>query len=53
MAAHYQSVVMPTRVRSPKDKASVEGSVSIVTTWIIQGLRDLQCFSLEELNEEI
>lgn len=53
MAAHYQSVVMPARVRSPKDKASVEGSVNTVTTWIIQALRDLQCFSLEELNEEI
>lgn len=53
MAAHYQTVIMPARVRSPKDKASVEGSVNIATTWIIQALRDVQCFSIEELNQEI
>jgi transposase len=53
MAAHYETVIMPARVRSPKDKASVEGSVNIVTTWIIQALRNVTCFSLEELNREI
>src|SRR5699024_10311981 len=51
--AHYQTVIMPARVRSPKDKASVEGSVNIVTTWIIQAIRNVTCFSLEELNQEI
>src|SRR5690625_7155691 len=44
---------MPARVRSPRDKASVQGSVSIATTWIIQALRNTTCFSLEELNKEI
>ena len=53
MADYYHTVIMPARVRSPKDKASVEGSVSIVTTWIIQALRHVKCFSLEELNDEI
>ncbi len=53
MATHYQTVIMPARVLSPKDKASVEGSVNIVTTWIIQALRNIKCFSLEELNLEI
>src|SRR5690625_3023284 len=53
MATHYQTIVMPARVRSPRDKASVESSVNIVTTWIIQALRNTTCFSLEELNKEI
>ena len=53
MATYYQTIIMPTRVRSPRDKASVEGSVNIVTTWIIQALRNVTCFTLEELNEEI
>ncbi|GAA4068882.1 Mu transposase domain-containing protein [Amphibacillus indicireducens] len=53
MAEHYQSIIMPARVRSPKDKAKVEGSVNIVTTWISQALRHTKFFSIEELNEEI
>lgn len=53
MARHYGSVVMPARVRSPKDKASVESSVNTVSTWIIAALRNAQCFTLEEINQEI
>lgn len=53
MADHYNTVILPARVRSPKDKASVEGSVNIVSTWIIQGLRNMKFFSIEELNDEI
>lgn len=53
MARHYDAIIMPARVRSPRDKASVEGSVNIVTTWIIQALRNATCFSLEELNNEV
>lgn len=53
MAEHYNTVIMPARVRSPKDKASVEGSVNIVTTWVIQALRNMKFFSIEELNREV
>ncbi|WP_444685469.1 IS21 family transposase [Alkalicoccus luteus] len=53
MARHYGTVVMPTRVRSPHDKASVESSVKAVFTWIIAALRSTTCFSLDELNQEI
>lgn len=53
MAEHYHTLVMPARVRSPKDKASVESSVNHVSTWIIQALRNVKCFSLDELNKEI
>lgn len=53
MARHYGSVVMPARVRAPKDKASAESSVNTVSTWIIAALRNAQCFTLEEINQEI
>lgn len=53
MVRHYHSVVMPARVRAPKDKPSVESSVNTVSTWIIAALRNTQCFTLEEINQEI
>ncbi len=53
MAEHYNTVVMPARVRAPKDKSSVEGSVSTISTWIIAALRNTQCFSIDELNESV
>ncbi|WP_010648160.1 IS21 family transposase, partial [Oceanobacillus massiliensis] len=53
MADYYNTVVMPARVRAPKDKPSVEGSVGIISTWIIAALRNKQCFSIEELNKEV
>ena len=40
MATHYSAAVLPGRIRAPKDKASVENTVSHVATWIIAGLRD-------------
>lgn len=39
MAAHYNTAVIPARVRAPKDKATVEGSVGIISTWILAALR--------------
>ena len=53
MAEHYHTVVMPARVRHPKDKPNVEGAVGIISTWIIASLRNQQFFSLRELNEAI
>ena len=53
MADHYSTVVMPARVRSPKDKPSVEGAVGVISTWIIAALRNEHCFSIDELNEEV
>src|SRR5699024_4490020 len=53
MADHYNTVVMPARVRTPKDKSSVEGSVGTISTWIIAALRNTHCFSIDELNEEV
>jgi transposase len=53
MADHYGTVVMPARVGAPKDKPSVEGSVGVISTWIIAALRNTHCFSVDELNQEV
>lgn len=53
MAEYYQAVIMPARVRKPKDKPSVEGTVGVISTWIIASLRNETFFSLHELNEAI
>ena len=53
MAEHYGTAILPARPRSPKDKASVEGSVGVVSTWILAALRNQQFLSLSELNQAI
>jgi transposase len=53
MAEYYNTAVIPAGVRKPKEKASVERAVGILSTWIIAALRNLQFFSLWELNEAI
>ncbi len=53
MAEHYSTAIIPARVRTPKDKASVEGTVGKISTWITAALRNEQFFSLGELNISI
>ena len=53
LAAHYGAVVIPTRVRKPKDKAKVESAVQVAQRWILAVLRHRTFFSLAELNEAI
>jgi len=53
LAEHYGCAVIPARVRKPKDKPSVEGTVGQISTWVIASLRNQTFFSLAELNEEI
>jgi len=53
MAEHYGTAIIPARVRKPKDKPNVEGSVGNISTWIAAALRNEQFFSLPELNQEI
>lgn len=52
-AAHYNTAIIPARVRRPKDKPNAEGSVRHASTWIIAALRNEQFFSLSELNQAI
>ena len=53
MAEYYQTAVVPARVRKPRDKASVEGNVGTVSTWIIAALRHQRFFTIGELNESV
>lgn len=53
MAEHYGTAIIPARPRTPKDKASVEGTVGILSTFILAALRDQQFFTLKELNHAI
>ena len=53
MAEHYNTAIIPARVRKPKDKPNAEGSVGNISTWITAALRNEQFFSLAELNAAI
>jgi len=53
MAEHYDTAVVPARVRKPKDKPSVEGTVGNISTWILAALRNQKFFTLEAMNQAI
>ena len=53
LAEHYATAIVPARVRAPKDKAAVEGTVGIISTFILAALRSRQFLSLSELNAAI
>jgi transposase len=53
LADHYGFVVLPTRVRKPRDKGKVEVAVLIVERFVLAKLRNRRFFSLDELNAEI
>lgn len=52
-ARHYGTIIVPTRVRRPKDKAIVENAVLHVSRQILARIRDRQFFTLEELNQTL
>jgi len=53
LANHYNTVIIPARIRTPKDKASVEGTVGNISSQIIASLRNEKFFNLTELNSAI
>lgn len=53
LAAHYELDLQATRVRKPKDKASVENAVRTIYNRIYAPLRNEVFHSIEELNEAI
>ena len=50
MAQHYDTAVIPARVKAPKDKASVENVVGRISTSILAAIRNQQFLTLRELN---
>jgi len=53
LAEHYDTAILPTRVRKPRDKAKVEVAVQIVQRFVLARLRNRRFFSLHELNAAI
>lgn len=53
LAEHYGTAVIPARVRTPRDKAMVEGTVGVISTFILAAIRNQQFLSLQELNTAI
>jgi len=50
LATHYGTVVLPTRVAKPRDKAKGETGVQLVERWCLAPLRNHTFFGLGELN---
>jgi transposase len=50
LAAHFDTVVLPTRVAKPRDKAAVEAGVLSVERWVLAPLRNRRLIGLSELN---
>ena len=53
MATYYGTVILPARVRKPKDKSSVENSVLIASRQILARLRNIQILSFSDLQDHI
>jgi transposase len=50
---HYGAVVLPARVRKPKDKPSAENGVLQAYRWLLAPLRNQKFFSLPEFNQAL
>jgi transposase len=53
MAEHYGTVILPARIKKPRDKAKVETGVQIASRQILAVLRNHRFFSVAELNQSI
>ena len=53
MALHYDTAILPTRSRKPRDKAKVENEVLHAQRRILAKLRNHTFFSVEQANEAI
>lgn len=53
LGMYYVTAIMPGRVKKPKDKASVEGTVGKIATAIIAKLRNEEFRSFEELKTAV
>lgn len=53
LATYYGAVVIPARVRKPRDKSKVENAVQQVERWVLAPLRNQNFFSLAEANHAI
>jgi transposase len=52
-ARHFSTSVLPARPRSPKDKATAEAAVQVVTRWILARLRHHRFATVYEVDRAI
>lgn len=52
-AQHYNTVIIPARVRKPRDKAKAEVGVQVIERWVLARLRKLTFTSVAEINRAI
>lgn len=50
---HYNTAAVPTGANKPKEKASVESGVKVVTNWVTHYLADQKFVDLDDLNDAI
>lgn len=53
LGSHYMTAIMPTGVKKPKQKASVEGTVGKIATAIIAKLRNKTYYSFQDLKNDV
>ena len=53
LADHYQTAIVPARVKKPRDKAAAENTMNVVNKRVIGYLNDDVFTTLSELNEAI
>jgi transposase len=53
LAEHYGTVLIPARIKKPRDKAKVEVGVQIAERQILAALRDQRFFNVAQLNTAI
>lgn len=53
MATYYGTVILPARIKKPRDKAKVETGVQIAERQLLAPLRDHRFFSVGEINQAL
>ena len=53
LSRHYNTCIIPARVRKPRDKGKVEAAVLVAQRWILAALRHRTFHHVNELNEAI
>jgi len=53
LACHYGTVILPARIKKPRDKAKVETAVQIAERQLLAPLRDRRFASVAELNQAL
>ena len=53
LALYYNIAIIPARIRAPRDKSQVEGSIGWLETWLLAWLTGRQYTSFTELNAAI